>query len=911
MSDVETERAQITSMLLAWAAKKDGVPSENDLARALMGLAPLFGPNLSDQDTQGIMDEIARVLAIDMDLGVIIQAKDHKPWLTQRHDSIDWQLWNAYSQFLLNDGRSPVVVDKLNSSLDRILDHIGDPIDPGPWKRRGLVIGNVQSGKTGTYIGLMDKAADAGYRIFIVLTGNTESLRQQTQARIDEGVLGQDTKPLVRGRAHIANKPTAIGVGLLADLKNSVASMTTMTTDFRKTGLEAMAFRPGQDTLMVFITKKNKTVLDNIGEWLARQANVDGKLQVPLLLLDDEADFASINTRKEDEDPTAINAAIRNILSQFARSSYVGFTATPFANIFINDEIEEDLFPRDFIYGLEAPSNYVGPASLFASTTNDTEDRTVCILDDAEAYFPLGHKNALQVSAIPESLKRAIRAFLLANGIRDLAGHLNAPRSMLVNVSRFNLVQAQVGRLVEDELARYRNAIRLHGRLYAEGIRNPELDALRNTFELEYADGEITWDDLLRQLPTSVAEIEVRVMNSKRDKELEARMLRADNPPRTIAIGGDLLSRGLTLDGLMTSYFYRKVAASDTLMQMGRWFGYRDNYSALTRIWITAEMIADYASTADSLEELRLELIRMSDQGLTPRQYGLAVKNHPSALLITARNKMRTAVVGKKSISLRGRAIETPKISALDADIRANFTALTDLVRELRSTYADAEQHATRASRVIWRGVDKSAVARMLNSYTAPLTVPLFAKGSISDFVAAAEAEDLQAWDIALIGGSGRKAQIHDLEIGSARRKLERGMGSYLVSGRRQRVAGTGDVAVTQSEERRALATASFLKNSANQGRTVPDKEYIPYLERPLLLVYPIAGYFEEDDENGGLLDLPLVGLVVAIPERIGPDGLRPPSEDRSADITYMLNTAAQRLLLDEFDDLDEGEFSD
>ncbi|SIN89300.1 Z1 domain-containing protein [Agromyces cerinus] len=909
MSNVENERAQITSMLLAWAAKRDGVPSENDLASALMGLAPLFGPNLSDQDIQDIMDEIARVFAIDMDLGVLIEAKGHQPWLLARQDSIDWQLWNAYSQFLLNDGRSPVVLDKLNSSLDRILDHLGDPFDSGPWKRRGLVIGDVQSGKTGTYIGLMDKAADAGYRIFVVLTGNTESLRQQTQGRIDEGVLGQDTKPLIKGKAHIANKPTAIGVGLLADLKNSVASMTTMTTDFRKTGLEAMAFRPGQDTLMVFITKKNKTVLDNIGEWLGRQANVDGKIQVPLLLLDDEADFASINTKRDDEDPTAINAAIRRILSQFARSSYVGFTATPFANIFINDEIEEDLFPRDFIYGLDSPSNYVGPSSLFSSTSVDAGDKTLCILDDAEAIFPLGHKNSLEVSAIPESLKRAIRVFLLANAIRDISGHSKAPRSMLVNVSRFNLVQAQIGRLVEDELARYRNTIRLHGRMYATGVPNRDLDLLRETYELEYVgEAGTTWDDVLRQLPVSVAEIGVRVMNSKRDKELEARMLRAENPPRTIAIGGDLLSRGLTLEGLMTSYFYRKVAASDTLMQMGRWFGYRDNYSSLTRIWITAEMVADYASTADSLEELRLELLRMSDQGLTPRQYGLAVKNHPSALLITARNKMRTAVIGKKSISLRGRAIETPKISASDADIRANYNALSDLVSELRSRHAGTEERAPKANRVIWRGVNKAVVAKMLSAYEAPVTVPLFAKSSISDFVAGAEAEDLQTWDVALIGGSGRPAQISNLDINCARRKLERGLGSYLVSGRRQRVAGTGDVAVTQSEARRALATESFLRASSNKGRTVPDREYIPYLERPLLLLYPIHGSFDDGDDQA-LPDIPLVGLVVAIPERIGPDGLRPPSEDRSADVTYMLNTPAQRLLLEDFDDLDEGEF--
>lgn len=906
MTNVEDQTEQIQRMVHAWAVNKPGVPTEDELSAVLMTLVPSFGPDLSDDDIVALKDAITKVFTIRMDMGVLIHASDHEAWVQDRLGSTDWVQWDAYAQLLLNQGRSPLVVDKLDQSLNLILDHLGDPKVLGAWKRRGLVIGDVQSGKTGTYIGLMDKAADAGYRIFVVLTGNTESLRQQTQSRIDEGLLGQDSKPLSRSKVQLAHKPAAIGIGLLAELKNSVASMTTMTTDFRKSGLEAVSFRPGPDTLMVFITKKNATVLKNIAEWLSRQATAGGKIQVPLLFLDDEADFASVNTNAPEDDPTAINRAIREILEKFARSSYVGFTATPFANIFINDEIEEDLFPRDFIYGLDAPSNYVGPRSLFGDYSEDVADDVVRRIDDGEAEFPLGHRNLHPVSALPPTLSAALRTFLLANALRDLTGGRKEPRSMLVNVSRFNSVQAELGHLLEAELAAYRNAIRLHAKSYAAGGANPELAALEVTFQDEYSDLGIEWAEILDQLSPAVAEIEVRIMNRRRDKEYEERQLRAENPPRTIAVGGDLLSRGLTLDGLMVSYFYRRVTASDTLMQMGRWFGYRDGYERLTRIWTTDELVADYASTADSLEELRSELLRMRDQGLTPTQYGLAVKNHPTSLLITARNKMRAAQKGQKSISLRGRAIETHKVSALDSDIARNWEALEKLVTKARAENQNTEKRAARAQRVGWTGVDRHAIADFLQSYRAPASLTLFSGNALADFVRDAIAVDLHEWDIALIGGAGDSAQISGLTLNLTKR----GIGwappdTYLISRSKQRVAGPGDVAKLLPPEIVDEVGQRFRASEGNARKNIPDREFVPYLPRPLLMLYPIQGGLDD----GTTLSAPLVGAVIAIPERIGSGGRPSAAIDNSADVTYMLNAPAQRLWLQEFDEGDDDEY--
>jgi hypothetical protein len=536
---------------------------------------------------------------------------------------------------------------------------------------------------------------------------------------------------------------------------------------------------------------------------------------------------------------------------------------------------------------------------LFGGESNEVADSVVRTIDDAEDSFRLGHLNGHAVNQLPESLIEAIRVFLLANAIRDLNGDSSASRSMLINVSRFNSVQQELGELVSKELARYRNAARMHASAYGEGVPNVDLAEIQVTFDREYSN-EASWGDVLGALSAAVTDIEVRVVNAKRDKEYEERQLKAENPPRTIAIGGDLLSRGLTLEGLMTSYFYRRVAASDTLMQMGRWFGYRDSYENLSRVWITEELIADYASTADSIDELRAELVRMKDQGLTPRQYGLAVKNHPSSLLITARNKMRAAALGQRAaISLRGRRVETSKVTSVPAAITANRNALDGLVSQLHSEFLEIEERHGRATRISWRGVPKELISSFLRTYKAPTSMLHFSGGALADFVGNAPASDLQTWDVLLVGGEGGEDRVGGIDFKRAVRALGEGEGMYTVSGARRRLAGAGDVAVLMNSEQKKRAEEDFRSRSDEEKKSVPDTAYVPYLERPLLIVYPIQGVLE----NKTKLPETLVGVLVAIPERLGPNGYRAASEDRSADVLYMLNTPAQRLWAAEYGD--------
>ena len=886
---------EVSRMLIAGFSL--GVPKEGDLRTRLDIFRP-FAESLSDRHFDEIFDEVSKVLSINMELGFVVEAKDHKPWLAERRANIDWKLWNAYTHVQTASGKPALLIDRMGQSLDVILDHMGDPEQLSPWARLGLVIGDVQSGKTGTYIGLMDKAADAGYKVFIVLTGNTESLRQQTQSRIDSGFIGSDSMFVARAHAVEDDASKRVGVGKYLESVASTVSLTTMTSDFKKATALGVNIDAAADRIIVFITKKNKTVLGRIEEWLNHQDKVEGKIQLPLLLIDDESDYASVNTKNADEEPTAINAAIRKILGLFHRSSYVGFTATPFANIFIDDEHDRDLFPRNFIYGLEAPTNYVGPQSLFGFDRDAVDGDPIHILEDAEEFFPIKHKSLFPIEGIPESLRTAMRIFLLANAIRDLRGQATEPRAMLVNVSRYNNAQKQVSKLVEDTLAEYRNALQLHARAYAEGDDNAVVRSFENSFYDEYFEAGVDWADVLNILSASSSQVEVRLVNSKADKKLEQDELSTRAPERVIAVGGDLLSRGLTLDGLVVSYFYRHTAASDTLMQMGRWFGYRTGYGDLCRIWIAPEMSAAFAYAADSLEELRYELKRMQSLGKTPEQYGLAVKNHPGALLITARNKSRATTVGKKTISLRGRSIETYKLSIDLGVAETNVKAAETLVTRLTASYG-IPTHA-RPSRPIWREVDKGFVADFLADYIPHENLPLFQRRALAQFVRRVAAEDLQTWDVVFVGGSGTSRTFSGVELNQPMRAFERGNGdeeSWLVSGTKQRVAGRGDVASAMPLSRYKEIEDRYLAEKADR-KSAPDSEFTYELERPILLVYPIQATADAETLPGTY-----VAIKLALPgNKVDNDNDNDNDNDED-EVTYILNAVAQKQWFPEYVD--------
>lgn len=358
---------------------------------------------------------------------------------------------------------------------------------------------------------------------------------------------------------------------------------------------------------VVFVIKKNSTTLRNLIEWLTEHNARRGMKSIssPMLLIDDEADNASINVAKGAGEASRINGQIRSLLRIFDRSTYIGYTATPFANIFIDPDSEhemvgDDLFPRDFIVSLDPPDNYFGARKVFI----DEADRIIRHIDDHDAVLPLGHKKGHRIGGLPDSLVKAMRAFVLARAIRLVRGQVKRHNSMLVNVSRFTDVQASA------VLNRMRASIRVNGALPPDqAIRDPEIAAMLDVFEAEYEGCGVTWQDVLVRLHDSIGPINVVAVNSASPGTLDYE--RHEEGLNVIAVGGFSLSRGLTLEGLVVSYFLRNSMMYDTLMQMGRWFGYRPGYEDLCRIWMPREAEGWYAHVTDSIEELREELRRM------------------------------------------------------------------------------------------------------------------------------------------------------------------------------------------------------------------------------------------------------------------------------------------------------------
>jgi hypothetical protein len=879
---------------------------EAELMRRLQTFNAIVKPTLPQSDLETVARRLAEQLPIDMDLGSVITSRDYEPWLKGRKQNIDWGRWLAYKTMLIKQRRAPTVIDKTDELTDEILDLAGDPTEPGSWKRRGLVLGDVQSGKTGTYLALFNKAADAGYRLFILLAGNTEVLRQQTQVRVDEAFIGRDSSNLIPRKGSNVTPRKHIGVGLIRKDLAQASGMTTVLRDFRRSSYEAsnITIQTNAAHPYVFVVKKNKNVLGALIAWLKEQATASGgMLSEPVLMLDDESDFASINTKSE-TDPTSINKAIRDVLALFSRSSYVAFTATPFANIFIDHGVDNDIFPRNFVYSLEAPTNYVGSSRTFG-TTEEVRTEGLTDLTDVEGFIPLGHKSSLHVTALPKSLTDATDTFLLSNAIRDLRDDADQPRAMLVNVSRYKAVQRQVFDLLSQEVAGTKTAVELH---YAQArTQHSVIQRLQRRFEAEYSMTGVTWPNVLQQLPKAISDVRVRLFNSDTDKRLQEEDAQWDRPARMIAVGGDVLSRGLTLEGLCVSYFYRRVTASDTLMQMARWFGYRDGYQDLCRIWINAESADNYRFAADSIEELKTDLRLMLRQKLTPEDFGLAVRKHPGALLITARNKMKNAQQVSRTIGLAGRRLET---TTLLRDHAQNREALNRLIETID---IDDAYSPTPSGWHRWLSIDNGVVAEFLRGYGewAPRSDPIFSGLTLSNWVKTAKANKFARWDIAVANGrpGAVPITIGGRSLPLPQRILRRDGDLLRVSGKSRRLAGPTDLAGMLNPDTRKKVEAEY---KALEGKSPSEWIYYPHLERPGLIIYPLGSAEPDEGADGeeqhnivvGKSDY-LVALKVAVPG--DPTRVR----DAEGDVTYVINTVAQQYWLSEFSGADDEDLDD
>ncbi len=903
-------------------------PSSEEISRhikAVMEMQVSLGNNEAvDQDAL-YREILSQVSTWQADPHVLRDGK-HIDWLSSERAQTQWNFWKRYRDYLETEKNWPsIVTSRLDKITDSILNDIGNPKQDGKWDRRGMVVGEVQSGKTANYTGLICKAVDSGYKLIIVLAGMTNDLRSQTQSRLDAEFLGFESE--VERVQHTGSR---IGVGKIDDSKDFIVHPLTYSSkdgDFRAN--KAASLRLGGDPILL-VVKKNSSVLRRIHTWVQSQGKPHpetGEMivdDVPLLLLDDEADNASINTRRPDQDPTTINRNIRLILNTFQKRSYVGYTATPFANIFILPDDDgstfgQDLFPRNFIYYIRPPTNYLGPARLFGLNEdldgggNTTQGLPLVrtYADDAVPVFPFAHNKRLDVQNLPDSMHEALRSFIITCAARRVRGQKNVHNSMLIHVTRFNDVQQQVVDLVNEELINMRRMIEHNtGKQSKDFLEELEKiwdeDYLPTTIIVrnEFNDPQIVplkWEDVRRELFNAITKIEIRAINGDIGHILDYQ--NHPNGLNVIAIGGDKLSRGLTLEGLSVSYYVRPSQNYDTLLQMGRWFGYRPGYVDLCRLYTTADLVAWYEHIVVANEELRREFNLMELSKLTPEDYGLKIRTHPNGLNITAANKIRHGQ--RMRVSFSGHLVQTTIFDRISDVHELNFKSTERLIRSLPA-YIEKKRN------FVWENIAASGIISFLESYRANRFCRQAEPDLLIKYIRKQnENNELINWTIALVNNNSKgsvTAKIADLDIGLTDRRdnIDQKRPTnfkdlYMMS--KSNIISPIDQSIDLLPEERQKALADNLRAfNANLTRNSkePTEPSGPFIrrnrpaQRGLLLLYPL------NHTNSAIgtpfSSTPIIGFAISFPES---------SRAELSAIEYQVNT---RFWIDRYGTEDEDD---
>jgi hypothetical protein len=825
----------------------------------------MFG-QVSDEDAEKAARNLESRMNITIGIGAAVVGTEHRPWVSRARGSIEWFYWGRYREMLQNAGWPSEVVAAMDRDTDRVLDGLANPREEGTWDRRGMVIGNVQSGKTANYIGLLAKAADAGYRVIIVIAGIHEVLRSQTQGRIDEGFLGWDT-----GRGLRNPGQAVIGVGRLQAGRRP-GSWTSTVDDF---GIGVAGINMPLRNLnepVVFVIKKNYRILQTLMDFLKSQ----GEISAPCLVIDDEADNASINIRYSKDEVSKINELIRTILTHHPRSAFVAYTATPFANVFIDPDSDDemlgsDLFPKDFILTLDSPSNYFGAEDVFGDIDAEPP-RFLRYIADNSRLIPLKHKKDLEITALPGSLQAAVRTFIVACAIRTWRGQGSEHMSMLVNVSVFKDVQRRMANALFNSINEIRNAVRIHsGRGAEAALQNAAVQDLWNVWRSEY-ERVCDWNQLFPHLSDAVMRLDIIEVNSNSSEGLSYEEY--DTGRRVIAIGGYSLSRGLTLEGLTTSYFLRNSRMYDTLMQMARWFGYRPGYEDLCRVWMTEAAAGWYAHIAGSIEELRDQVRVMETRRATPMDFGLMVRAHPDALIATSRSKMGSAEERILSVHLSQEFIETPILHADRDVLESNLGAVQQLASRLQSdgrAIQDAERWPPGSDdehrSYLVRDVNFEHVIDFLGAFKVYERAAVIGPDPIIRYIQQRVEHELRRWDILFPSvqpsEDNPKTDLIGPPIWMQSRTAVKGDGDEFRLSTKFRVASRGieraglDPAVARAAEEEFLA--------AHDKKNVPDKVYRAKRKLPLLIVHLLA-VKAAPSRLGDLSDLPVAAWSISFP---------------------------------------------
>jgi hypothetical protein len=808
----------------------------------------------------------------------ILIAEPNRPdWLAGL-DRSTWYYWPALRQFLVTQkGWDNASLRSLDDSSDRILRQLMPPATER-FDIRGLVLGFVQSGKTANYTALIAKAADAGYRLVIVLSGIDNGLRRQTNIRLRRELVGFPD-----------NRPTAVRLPPMGHQWHEF-TRDSLDGDFQPGFANLAALQGSQPVLLV--VKKNGAVLRRLLRWLD-DAPSEVRRTLPFLLIDDEADQASVDTRgtyqAEDgppdpdyEPPSVINGLIRDLLQRFARRAYVAYTGTPFANILIphdtvDPRVGNDLYPKDFIVDLPKLPGYFGAEEFFGRMDAATDEEVGGL--DVIRQVPDADIVTLENGQIPQSLETALLDYVLAGAARAQRGDADKPATMLIHTSQLIVVQANLRRLVLDKFSELRDEWRYQrGHGIRERLRSRWESEFRPVTRSRHLERDVAFEHVEQHIGSFFEAVQVREINSATGEVLD---YEREPSLKAIAIGGNRLSRGLTLEGLMMSFFIRRTATYDTLMQMGRWFGFRSGYEDLTRIYTTAELEGWFSDLAFVEHRLREDILVYESQGLNPYQVGVRIWQHP-AMQVTSPLKRRfastTAIAQSYSLALE-QTFKFPlrRLEDLAVQAEANRLEVRSFLEQLGAP--DPEYPAPKGP--VWTNIDVECVLGFLQQYRADEESRSISLPLIRAYIERLrDAGELTQWTVAVRGRESRDPDLGDADWGVPGRRI------FQISRSRIRdtdslgvITSPGDEAVsltrelqTQADELVAAAQAEGNTKSVNSAA----REVRP-ATNGLLLLYPISRHSGNDAEPGGvrrpLFDDPsgplardLVGLAISFP---------------------------------------------
>lgn len=807
--------------------------------------------NLTDRDVEAISFEYEKIYGGQtFKPGTTIKSKDaNEIWFYKKKKEMepeDHAFENRYRRYLTVQHFGQEAIDNIVGDAEKVLSFCSDP--ESNEKRRGLVMGDVQSGKTSNYLALASLACDYGYECILILAGLTDSLRIQTQERVDDGLIGAISST-------IGNEIQYTVIGLF-DGDFYAVPLTTNEEDFSTIPATSTSFnRP-----LVLVVKKNKGVLSSVKKWLKPgQAGISSR---NILIIDDECDNASVNTKKDD-DPSTINGLIRDIYNNFNCSTYVGYTATPFANVFINPDDNDgyaDLFPNEFIHRLHAsPDSYFGADKVFSDDTH------LVLLDENEPDFlPAKHKKTYVYQGLTESLRDAICNFLICNCIRTARGDGTKHRSMMINITPYNVIQEDIREAVEIYISRLLNSISSRDKMsLTRFLMDPEMRRIYKIYTQDsfYCEAhgkeekplnvEVPFSQLQGLLFGEISKVKVAIINNKYKGDQRYRYKDyKETGARVIVIGGFVLSRGLTLEGLMTSYFSRNSGAYDTLLQMCRWFGYRPHYEDLCRIYISQINVDSFGAVIDAVEDLDKQLEIMNVQGKSPSDYGLMIRESPETLetklLITARNKMKNSTEVVRPLNYSGRAIDTSKLFKSPVENERNLKELDKFYNQLQSLGKYPDDKYGISKRLMYKDVDPQLLANLIRNLSIPLENKKFDKENIAEFIE--KKEYYQKWDVVFATGEEPEGVLkYSLPGGKSimpitrRFEARREENFIRISGSHNRLVEPGIFNAGLDEAGIEMAKNNALKNHQDSPNPI-SKDYLDVPGRnPVFVILPIV----------------------------------------------------------------------